>query len=222
MPSGFACLLFALATLERVVPSNCCEDGECPPPPDIVLDLPPPPDVLPMPPPPDVLLLAPPPAASCEGLCGPNGSPDGVCFCDALCLVLSDCCEDATAACSLDTPSPPAPPPSCEGFCFPLGTPNNGGCFCDALCTVFSDCCDDASTACGLPVPNCPTQGTGDGNADDDINVLDVVLGVNFVTGKELNTPLTEECFFVSMDVNTDGDVNVLDLVAIINVIIGI
>eukprot|EP00958_Prasinococcus_capsulatus_P005340 scaffold518_cov388-Prasinococcus_capsulatus_cf.AAC.40 len=68
--------------------SNCCEDGECPPPPDIVLDLPPPPDVLPMPPPPDVLLLAPPPAASCEGLCGPNGSPDGVCFCDALCLVL--------------------------------------------------------------------------------------------------------------------------------------
>eukprot|EP00958_Prasinococcus_capsulatus_P005341 scaffold518_cov388-Prasinococcus_capsulatus_cf.AAC.41 len=103
--------------------------------------------------------------------------------------------------------------------CFSLRLPRLVAHF---LVMPHSDCCDDASTACGLPVPNCPTQGTGDGNADDDINVLDVVLGVNFVTGKELNTPLTEECFFVSMDVNTDGDVNVLDLVAIINVIIGI
>jgi PKD repeat protein len=57
----------------------------------------------------------------------------------------------------------------------------------------------------------------GDINFDSIINILDVVLVVNFVLGSD--TPDALE--FSAADLNSDGTLNVLDIVALTNLILG-
>jgi len=64
---------------------------------------------------------------------------------------------------------------------------------------------------------NCPTSGTGDVNADGNIDVIDIVEIVDAI----LNSPFTDECVQSSADYNLDGSVNVSDIVAIVELILG-
>jgi PKD repeat protein len=57
----------------------------------------------------------------------------------------------------------------------------------------------------------------GDINFDSIINILDVVLVVNFVLGSD--TPDAWE--FSAADLNSDGTLNILDIVALTNLILG-
>jgi len=57
----------------------------------------------------------------------------------------------------------------------------------------------------------------GDINSDSMLNVLDIVLVVNFILGND--TPSSSE--FSAADLNSDGVVDVLDIVTLVNVILG-
>ena len=63
---------------------------------------------------------------------------------------------------------------------------------------------------------NCPTSGTGDVNADGNIDVIDIVEIVDAI----LNSPFIDECVESSADINSDGVVNVIDIVAIVELIL--
>ena len=56
----------------------------------------------------------------------------------------------------------------------------------------------------------------GDINADGSINILDVVILVNFVLGFQIPTNLE----FSASDLNSDGILNVLDIVQLVNIIL--
>ena len=56
----------------------------------------------------------------------------------------------------------------------------------------------------------------GDINQDSIINILDIVLLINFILSAE--TPSDSE--FLSSDMNLDGIINILDVVLIINIIL--
>ena len=56
----------------------------------------------------------------------------------------------------------------------------------------------------------------GDINADDAVNILDVVIIVNFILGSQ--TPTDVE--FTASDLNSDGNLNVLDIVQLVNIIL--
>ena len=58
----------------------------------------------------------------------------------------------------------------------------------------------------------------GDINQDSIINILDVVLLINFILSSE--TPSDDQ--FSSSDMNADGIINILDVVLIINIILNI
>ena len=57
----------------------------------------------------------------------------------------------------------------------------------------------------------------GDANLDGSVNVLDIVLAVNFILGNE--TPSTAQ--FQNTDMNQDGELNILDIVLIVDQILG-
>ena len=63
---------------------------------------------------------------------------------------------------------------------------------------------------------NCPTSGTGDVNADGNIDVIDIVEIVDAI----LNSSFTDECVQSSADYNSDGTVDVIDIVAIVDTIL--
>ena len=65
---------------------------------------------------------------------------------------------------------------------------------------------------------DCPTSGTGDVNADGQINVIDVVEILNVILN--FNGEFTDECAQSSADFNSDNRVNVGDIVAIVNEIL--
>jgi hypothetical protein len=56
----------------------------------------------------------------------------------------------------------------------------------------------------------------GDVNFDSVLNVLDVVILVNFIL--EVNTPDSDQ--FAAGDINSDGTLNVLDIVNLVNLIL--
>ena len=56
----------------------------------------------------------------------------------------------------------------------------------------------------------------GDINADNSVNILDVVILVNFV----LNLQIPNDIEFSSSDLNNDGMLNVLDIVHLVNMIL--
>jgi PKD repeat protein len=58
----------------------------------------------------------------------------------------------------------------------------------------------------------------GDVNSDSVVNILDVVLVVNFVLGND--TPSATE--FSAADLNSDGNLNILDVVVLTNLILGV
>ena len=58
----------------------------------------------------------------------------------------------------------------------------------------------------------------GDVNNDLSINVLDIVILVNYI----LVSVTPEECEFISGDINGDSMLNVLDIVQLVNIILGI
>tara|TARA_Y100001970_G_scaffold260578_1_gene342800 strand:+ start:641 stop:1870 length:1230 start_codon:yes stop_codon:yes gene_type:complete len=62
---------------------------------------------------------------------------------------------------------------------------------------------------------DCP-DASGDANLDGELNVLDVVTLVNYITG---NLELTDEAINTA-DVNSDGNIDVLDVVTIVNLIL--
>ena len=57
----------------------------------------------------------------------------------------------------------------------------------------------------------------GDINSDSVLNVLDIVLVVNFILGSD--TPSASE--FSAADLNSDGILNILDVVTLTNLILG-
>jgi hypothetical protein len=57
----------------------------------------------------------------------------------------------------------------------------------------------------------------GDINSDSMLNVLDIVLVVNFILGSD--TPSTTE--LIAADLNSDGILNILDVVILTNLILG-
>jgi len=62
-----------------------------------------------------------------------------------------------------------------------------------------------------------PQFDLGDANLDGIINVLDIVIVVNYVLGvNELNNSQIQ-----ASDMNSDGTVNILDIISIVNIIIG-
>ena len=80
---------------------------------------------------------------------------------------------------------------------FSTGNPPDLGVGWDMRCTDFSD-------------------GMGDINQDDNIDVLDVVTMVSFILGTE--TPTDDEHNMA--DTNLDGNIDVLDVVVIVNIIL--
>ena len=65
---------------------------------------------------------------------------------------------------------------------------------------------------------NCSDWIMGDVNNDLSINVLDIVILVNYI----LVSGTPEECEFISGDINGDSMLNVLDIVQLVNIILGI
>ena len=57
----------------------------------------------------------------------------------------------------------------------------------------------------------------GDINSDAAVNILDVVIIVNFILGSQAPT----EVEFTASDLNSDGNLNVLDIVQLVNIILG-
>ena len=62
-----------------------------------------------------------------------------------------------------------------------------------------------------------PDTEIGDVNQDETINILDVVLLVNFVI--EEQTPTENQ--FLASDINEDGELNVLDVITLVNIVLG-
>ena len=56
----------------------------------------------------------------------------------------------------------------------------------------------------------------GDINADDAVNILDIVIIVNFILGSQAPTDVE----FTASDLNSDGNLNVLDIVQLVNIIL--
>ena len=57
----------------------------------------------------------------------------------------------------------------------------------------------------------------GDINVDGAVNILDVVIMVNFILNSQTPTDLE----FTASDLNSDGTLNVLDIVQLVNIILG-
>eukprot|EP00958_Prasinococcus_capsulatus_P001049 scaffold98_cov307-Prasinococcus_capsulatus_cf.AAC.11 len=108
------------------------------------------------------------------------------------------------------------------------------GTFCVEEDTIFSDpdseaipddvqgenaplCAELPFEAIGSPPPPCPPLVLLDANLDGNLDVLDAVLMINAITGKDFLLP----CEFKAADGNEDGSVDVLDVVFLINVITG-
>ena len=64
---------------------------------------------------------------------------------------------------------------------------------------------------------SCDTIAPGDTTLDGIINILDVILLVNFVLG--LDSP-SQDCQDIIADINADGAYNITDIVALINIIL--
>ena len=76
------------------------------------------------------------------------------------------------------------------------------------LCCLFLNYSFANSNA--RPIP-------GDINNDGIINVLDIVLSINFILS--IDNPSNEE--MTAADLNEDGILNVLDIVLLVNMILG-
>ena len=85
---------------------------------------------------------------------------------------------------------------------------------------IISSNIDEMLEACGdlCVEDDCPTSGTGDVNADGQIDVIDVVEILNVILN--FNGEFTDECAQSSADFNSDNRVNVTDIVAIVNEIL--
>ena len=68
-----------------------------------------------------------------------------------------------------------------------------------------------------LDIISTTNSGVGDVNFDNQVNVVDIVIMVNFILG--ITSPTNEE--FIAADVNGDGQINVVDVVANISNILG-
>lgn len=68
-----------------------------------------------------------------------------------------------------------------------------------------------------LDIISTTNSGVGDVNFDNQINVVDIVIMVNFILG--ITSPTNEE--FIAADVNGDGQINVVDVVTNISNILG-
>ena len=95
-------------------------------------------------------------------------------------------------------------------------------------CTV-SGCSDSVGPVCVYPGANdgiqdciddgfeCDNQLLGDSNNDGSINVIDIVIVVNYILDGDLNF---EDCNVLASDFNQDQQLDILDIVEIINLIL--
>ena len=69
----------------------------------------------------------------------------------------------------------------------------------------------------GIPDISLYEYSQGDVNTDGVLNVLDIVLSVNFVLG--VDSPSTIQASLA--DMNSDGIINILDVILLVNEVIG-
>ena len=69
-----------------------------------------------------------------------------------------------------------------------------------------------------LDIISTPNNQVGDVNFDNQVNIIDIVIMVNFILG--VTTPTNEE--FIAVDVNEDAQLNILDVVVSLQNILGI
>tara|TARA_B100000401_G_scaffold62534_1_gene36927 strand:- start:107 stop:565 length:459 start_codon:yes stop_codon:yes gene_type:complete len=69
----------------------------------------------------------------------------------------------------------------------------------------------------GIPDISLYQYSSGDVNTDNLVNVLDIVLAVNFVLGLDIPSSIQNSL----ADMNSDGVLNVLDVILIVNEVIG-
>ena len=69
----------------------------------------------------------------------------------------------------------------------------------------------------GIPDLSLYSYAQGDVNTDGIINILDIVLSVNFVLGEEVPSSIQNGL----ADMNSDGELNVLDVILLVNQVIG-
>jgi len=86
-----------------------------------------------------------------------------------------------------------------------------------SACFNFSDNWEDILLdKLGEDCPDDTSLVEGDVNGDEELNVLDVVLTVNFILGKPTECDLSQS----KLDINSDGTVNILDVVAMVGQIL--
>jgi len=69
----------------------------------------------------------------------------------------------------------------------------------------------------GIPDLSLYSYAQGDVNTDGIINILDIVLSVNFVLAEEVPSSIQNDL----ADMNSDGELNVLDVILLVNQVIG-
>jgi hypothetical protein len=67
-----------------------------------------------------------------------------------------------------------------------------------------------------LDVGNTPELEPGDINFDGEINIVDIVLSINFII--DIETPTDQE--FIAADINNDGSLDITDIVLLVNIIL--
>ena len=102
----------------------------------------------------------------------------------------------------------------------------------DYVCVIAQSCnitsCSDSvgpicvyagnnQQSCVDDIHGCDDQLLGDANNDGQINVVDIVMMVNFILDGNLNF---EDCNILASDFNQDQQIDVLDIIEVINIIL--
>ena len=76
---------------------------------------------------------------------------------------------------------------------------------------------DSGDQICFDDINQCDNQLLGDTNNDGSINIIDIVIIVNYILDGDLDF---QDCSIISSDFNNDQELNVLDIIDIINLIL--
>ena len=92
--------------------------------------------------------------------------------------------------------------------------PNNFNIYENQLCPPYPDCLSENDIGY-QDTSECEEIDLGDINGDDSVDILDIVILVNYILSGD-----TSE--LDGADINNDGEVNILDVVQLVNIILGV